>query len=93
MATALPPHVATISGDAMAKGGSGEVISGAKMLGGQAMACEWPRSGQFFAIKGAESLKNLGFKFVEFVDESRETNRGIFLLGVWASILGVCYSL
>ena len=33
----LPPHVEAVSGNGMAEGGSGEVVSGARKFGGQAL--------------------------------------------------------
>ena len=42
----LPPHVAADLGDGTAEGGSGEVVSGARKLGGQALAADWSRFGR-----------------------------------------------
>ena len=46
----LPLHVAIVSGDGMAEGGSGEVVFGARKLGGQALAADWSRIGRKIAI-------------------------------------------
>ena len=48
----LRTHVAAVSGDGTAEGGLGEVLHGARKLGGQALAADWPEIGRIFAIKG-----------------------------------------
>ena len=38
----LQPHVAADSGEGTAEGGLGEVVSGVGLLGGEALAVDWP---------------------------------------------------
>ena len=52
--------MAAVSGDRTAEGGLGEVLHGARKLGGQALAADWLEIGRIWGIntKGlAESLK------------------------------------
>ena len=79
--------MAAIFDDGTAEGVLGEVVSDARKLGGQVMTGDWSRNGRILGIKWAKSLRNFGIKFVEFEDELRDSNRGLLLLSVWASIL------
>ena len=78
----LPPHMAAVSGDGTAEGGQGEVLHGARKLGGQALAADWPEIGRIFAIKWQGFGRILKHKLLPFEGESRESNRGLLLLGV-----------
>ena len=74
-------------GDGTAEGGSGEVVSGARMLKDQAMAADWSKSGRILGIKGQGFGRILKHKLLPFEGESRESNRGLLLLGVRGSFL------
>lgn len=54
---ALLSHVEAIFKDGMAEGGLGKVVSGAKSLGGQAMAFDWLQNGRISPINKSKMAK------------------------------------
>ena len=73
----LQPHVAAVSGDGTAEGGSGEVVSGARKLGGQALAADWSRIGRNLPINRRGFGRSLGRKLFAFEGESKGNIRGL----------------
>ena len=62
----IPPHVATDLGDGTTKGGSGEVVSGARMLKGQALAADWLKNGRKSPINRRGFGRNFALKLAAF---------------------------
>ena len=75
----LPPHVAAVSGDGMAEGGLGEVLHGARKLGGQALAADWSKNGRILGIKGQGFGRILRHKSITFRSKSKGMVRGLLL--------------
>ena len=82
-AAAFPLHVEPIYDDRTVKGGLEKAVYDARKLGGQALAIDWSKCGRFFAIKEGRKFQEFCIKLIEFEGKSKETNRGLLLLGVW----------
>ena len=83
----LQPHVAAVFSDGTAEGGLGEVLHGARKLGGQALATDWSKNDRISGIKGPRVSHFWSMKLAAMFEVLGRLVKGLLILASRKRIL------